>query len=247
MSDKVSIIMPTYNSSKFISKAIDSVIAQSYQNWELLVVDDCSTDDTYSIIKAYTECDPRIILLQTDYNVGAAGARNKALKNATGRYIAFLDSDDVWFAQKLEHQIAFMKINNYAFSCTAYNKIDEKDNDLNFIVPSINVDYNGMLKRCPGNSTVIYDSQVIGAQQVPLIKRRNDYVLWLQIIKIVKEIYGLDEVLSSHRVREKSLSSSKVKLLKYQWTVYRIIEKQPFVKSIYLVVYQIFKSLFKIK
>ena len=247
MSGKVSIIMPTYNSSQFICKAIDSVLAQSYADWELIIVDDCSTDNTYQILKDYSERDNRIIISQTEHNMGAAGARNKALSISSGRYIAFLDSDDLWFNNKLEKQIKFMDENNYAFTCTAYNKIDEQDNDLNFIVPSINVDYNGMLKRCPGNSTVIYDSQVLGLQQIPLIKRRNDYVLWLQIIKTSKMLYGLDEVLSSHRVRNDSISSNKVKLVKYQWIVYRRIEKQSFIKSIYLVVYQIFKSIFKIK
>lgn len=247
MSEKVSIIMPTYNSSGYVREAVDSVLSQTYQNWELVIVDDCSTDDTYKIISQYAAQDNRIVLSRTECNMGAAGARNKALLLSSGRYIAFLDSDDVWTSNKLELQIQFMQDNGYCFTCTSYNKIDEQGNDLGILVPSATVDYNGMLKRCPGNSTVIYDSQVLGVQQIPLIKKRNDYVLWLQIIKTAKMLHGLDMVLSSHRVRSDSLSSGKIGLTRYQWIVYRKIEKQSYLKSTYLVFYQIFKSLFKIR
>ncbi len=247
MFGKVSIIMPAYNCAEFIGIAIESVIAQTYTNWELIIVDDCSTDGTKELLCRYREKDERIVYIPNSENNGAAYSRNKAIDQASGKYLAFLDSDDVWQPTKLEEQLHFMEKNGYAFSCTAYNKIDENGNDLNNVIPSVTLNYEGMLKRCPGNSTVMYNSEMLGKYSIPLIRKRNDYVMWLGIIKKAKMIYGLDKVLSSHRVRTDSLSANKATLVKYQWIVYRDIEKLSIPKSAYLVAFQIYKSIFKVK
>lgn len=243
----VSIIMPTYNCGNFIGSTLDSVISQTYQNWELIIVDDCSTDNTYEIVKKYLDNDPRIKYVRLEKNCGAAIARNKAIDLANGKYIAFLDSDDIWHPEKLEKQLEFMEKNGYDFTCTSYFKIDEKGNSLNRVIRAkAKSDYNGVLKFCPGNSTVIYNAEKLGKFKVPNIKKRNDYVLWLQIIKKAKYLYGIDVPLGSHRLRNGSLSSKKISLVNYHWKIYREIENLSFFKSVYLLCYWIISSVFKI-
>lgn len=244
----VSIIMPAYNCADFIGNAIESVIAQTYQNWELIIIDDCSTDNTLQIIKNYLRKDSRIKYYKLSRNSGAAVARNKAIDMANGKYMAFLDSDDVWFPEKLTKQIEFMKENGYNFTCTSYTKIDEQGKDLNRIIKARKKsDYDGVLKTCPGNSTVVYDVEKLGKFKSPDIKKRNDYVMWLQVIKKGKYLYGLEEPLSSHRIRTNSISSNKFNLVGYHWKVYRSIEKLSLLKSIYLVLYWIIATVFKLR
>ena len=242
----VSIIMPAYNCEKFIEQTINSVLNQSHANWELIIVDDCSTDDSAKIIKKYAVQDKRIRYFKNNRNSGAAVSRNKAIEQATGRFFAFLDSDDLWREDKLKKQIEFMQINNYAFTCTTYDKIDENNISLNRV---INADeksnYHRLLKKCPGNSTVMYDVSVLGKHFIPNIKKRNDYVMWLQIIKKAKYIYGMQEVLGSHRICKVSLSANKKSLIKYHWYVYRKIERLSFSYSAYLIIYWVLKSLLK--
>lgn len=242
--DLVSIVMPAYNCADYILRTIQSVQAQYYSNWELIIVNDCSTDDTDKIIKECIKEDSRIIYAKNEVNSGAAISRNKAVELATGQYLAFIDSDDVWKPSKLEKQIQFMKKNNYQFTCTSYDKIDENDINLNRVINSFDVlDYNGLLKHCPGNSTVIYDAKALGKHIIPNIRKRNDYVMWLQVIKEAGILYGLNEVLSSHRVREGSISSNKVSLVKFHWYVYRRIQGMSLFKSMYMVGYWIMKGL----
>lgn len=243
----VSIIMPAYNCEKFIKAAIESVKSQTYNNWELLIVDDCSTDSTAAIIQKYTNEDERILCLMNKVNSGAAASRNKAIEAAKGQYLAFLDSDDVWKEQKLEKQLCFMKENDYSFTCTSYNKIDNYGQCLNRVVKAFTIDYEGLLRRCPGNSTVIYDANRLGKYTIPLIKKRNDYVMWLMVIKKAGMLYGLNQVLSSHRIVPNSISSSKTSLVKYHWIVYKDIEKMGVLKSIYLIAFWIVKVAFKIQ
>ena len=246
--DLVSIIMPAYNCEKFIGKAIDSVIDQTYNNWEIIVVDDCSTDKTVDVVMEYIKKEPRIKLAKLDKNSGAAAARNKAMELASGRYMAFLDSDDVWFPEKLSKQIAFMQKNNCGFTCTSYTKIDEEGNYLNRTIwAQKKRDYNGVLKTCPGNSTVIYDAGKLGKFKIPDIKKRNDYVLWLQIIKKEKYLYGLEEPLGSHRIRKDGISRNKRSLVGYHWKVYREIEKLSLIKSVYLIIYWILATVLKLR
>ena len=244
----VSIVMPAYNSEGFISTALDSVINQTYQNWEAIVIDDCSTDQTASVIKEYLKKDPRIKYYKLDKNSGAAIARNKAVDLAKGSFIAFLDSDDVWFPDKLSRQIRFMEDNDYGFTCTSYTKIDERGKDLNrIIITAPRRDYNGVLKTCPGNSTVIYNARKLGKFKIPDIKKRNDYVMWLQVIKKEKYLYGIEEPLGSHRIRTEGISRDKKSLVGYHWKVYREIEKLSLVKSAYLIIYWVVATMFKLR
>lgn len=242
----VSIIMPAYNSEKYIEEAINSVINQTYKNWELIIVDDNSIDDTRMIVKRIAEKDVRINYIKLNINSGAAVARNTAINNSHGKYIAFLDSDDRWYPKKLERQLSFMVQNNYAFTCTMYDKINKKSERIQKVVPVYpKLGYKGILKHNLGNSTVIYNSEILGKQTIPNIKKRNDYVMWLQIIKDSNYLYGLDSILSSHRIRPSSLSQDKISLVKYHWKVYREIEKLSIIKSSYLVFYWIYKTIRK--
>ncbi len=246
--DLVSIIMPAYNCGDYIGIALDSVIAQTYQNWEVIVVDDCSTDNTAEIVKNYMSKDPRIKYYRLDKNSGAAVARNKAIELARGKYIAFLDSDDVWFPEKLSKQIGFMSQHGYTFTCTSYTKIDEQGNYLNRTIKArVKSNYNDILKRSPGNSTVVYNAEVLGKFKIPDIRKRNDYVMWLQVIKKAKLLYGIEEPLSCHRIRKGSLSRNKLSLVGYHWKVYREIEQLSLLKSIYLIVYLAIVTIFKLK
>ena len=181
----VSIITPTYNCAKFIARTIDSVQAQTYKNWEMVIVDDRSKDNTKEIVEEYMKNDPRIKYHLLEENSGAAVARTTAMKIAQGAYMAFLDSDDIWMPDKLERQIKWMNENGYAFSCTAYEQIDEEDNSLNRVIKTIKkTSYNRLLLDCPvGNSSVMYDVEKMGKFEVPNIRKRNDDALWLQMLK----------------------------------------------------------------
>lgn len=227
MSEKlVSIITPTYNCAKYIARTIDSVQAQTYQNWEMIIVDDRSQDNTREIVESYIKNDPRIQYHLLDVNSGAAVARTAAMRLAKGAYMAFLDSDDIWMPDKLERQIKWMNDNGYAVSCTAYEQIDEDDNLLNRTIKTIKkTDYNRLLLDCPvGNSTVVYDVKKMGKFEVPNIRKRNDDALWLQMLKKEKYIWGMPDVLMKYRIRQNSISSNKLKVIKYHWVLYREIE-----------------------
>lgn len=245
----VSIITPTYNCGRFISKTIDSVQSQTYKNWEMIIVDDCSNDDTREIVSKYQKNDNRIKYYKLEKNSGAAVARNKAMDLANGEYIAFLDSDDLWYPHKLEKQINFMKENNYSFSCTKYEQIDEDNNNLNKVVKVVpKVNYNRMLLDCPvGNSTVMYNVEKMGKFKVPNIKKRNDDALWLQMLKKEKYIYGLDEILMKYRIRNNSISSNKLSLIKYHWKLYREIEHLSVIRSSFHIGVWCVIKVFKIK
>ena len=234
MSEKlVSIITPTYNCAKFIARTLDSVQAQTYQNWEMIIVDDRSQDNTKEIVEEYMKNDSRIKYHLLDENSGAAVARTEAMRLANGSYMAFLDSDDVWMPDKLERQIKWMNDNGYAFSCTAYEQIDENDNLLNRTIKTIKkTDYNRLLLDCPvGNSTVVYDVEKMGKFEVPNIRKRNDDALWLQMLKKEKYIWGMPDVLMKYRIRQNSISSNKLKVIKYHWILYREIEHLSVIRS----------------
>lgn len=229
----VSIIMPTYNCAKFIGKTIESVLNQTYSNWELIIVDDCSKDNTEEVVKAFN--DSRIKYNKLENNSGAAIARTEAMKIASGTYMAFLDSDDLWKKDKLEKQLKFMKENNYNFTCTAYEQINEAGEKLNKIIKTKKrADYNRILLDCPvGNSTVMYNVEKLGKFEVPNIRKRNDDCLWLQILKKEKYIYGMTEVLMEYRIRSNSISSNKFSLIKYHWQLYREIEHLSVFRSVF--------------
>jgi len=234
----VSVIMPTYNCAKFIAESIDSVLAQTLTDWELEIVDDCSTDNTYEILKPYLDKYPAIHYFRLSKNGGPAVARTEAIRRSNGKYIAFFDSDDLWHADKLEKQIAFMEKNNCDFSCTAYCQMDEDGNSLHrACFPPVKTDYGRMLRLSNpiGNTTVIYNSEKLGKYAVPPIRKRNDFALWLKILKDTRFCLGMQEVLATYRIRKNSVSSNKLSQIKYHWQLYREIEKLNVFKSAFYV------------
>ncbi|HFJ9471302.1 glycosyltransferase family 2 protein [Bacillus paranthracis] len=229
----ISIIMPNYNSIKFIRKTIESVIDQSYYNWELIVIDDGSSDGSIQVIKEFQRIDKRIKLEVLGKNSGAAIARNTGISMASGRYIAFLDSDDLWVPRKLEKQLNFMKENNVAFSFTGYEIITESGEKTGKIihVPK-KIDYQGLLKNTIiGCLTVMIDTQQVGKIQMPNLRTRQDTATWLSILKRGFEAYGIDEVLSKYRKVENSISSKKIKMARMNWKLYREVEGLSVFKS----------------
>lgn len=229
----VSIITPTYNCGPFIAETMDSVLAQSYTDWEMIIVDDCSTDDTRAIVERYQAKDSRFIYHCLEQNSGAAVARTRAMELAKGEYMAFLDSDDLWTPDKLERQLKFMQDHDYAFSCTAYEQIDEQGAPLGKVIKTVpKTDYNRLLLDCPvGNSTVMYSVAKMGKFQVPNIRKRNDDALWLQMLKKEKYIHGMPDVLMRYRIRSGSISANKLKVIKYHWILYREIEHLSVLRS----------------
>lgn len=239
----VSIIMPTYNCAKFIAESIDSVIAQTYTNWELIIVDDCSTDNTKEILMPYLQKYQNIHYTCLQENGGPAVARTEALKQAKGPYIAFLDSDDLWYPEKLSRQISFMQENSVAFSCTGYEQIEEGGKSKNIaLLPPKKNDYTTMLRLgCSvGNLTVMYNRNIVGEQKVPEIKKRNDFALWLQILHKVPVCYGIQEILAKYRLRNASVSRNKLKLIPYHWHLYHDIEKLSVIKSVWYILCWVF-------
>ena len=231
----VSIITPTYNCGKFIAETIESVQAQTYPDWEMIIVDDCSKDDTKQVVEGYMAQDSRIKYHCLETNSGAAVARTKAMELAEGEYMAFLDSDDLWMPEKLERQLAFMAEHGYAFTCTAYEQIDEEGKSLDHVVKTLEkVNYNRLLLDCPvGNSTVMYHVGKMGKFQVPNIRKRNDDALWLQMLKKEEYIWGMPDVLMRYRLRQNSISSNKFSVIKYHWILYRQIEHLSLLRSVF--------------
>lgn len=244
----VTIIMPSYDSEKFIIESVESVLAQTYSKWELIIVDDCSPDDSNRIITKYVDNDSRIKLIKLQKNSGPAIARNMAIETANGRYIAFLDSDDVWLPNKLEKQIKFMQDNDLAFTYSSYKLVGEDNEDLGLFITKDKISYFDMLKTCSvGCLTAIYDTEKIGKQYMPLILKRQDYGLWLKILKLIGKTMGILEPLATYRIRKNSVSSNKVKAAKYQWKIYREIEKLSFLKSLYYFAFYAYNGIIKYK
>ncbi|MBC9875433.1 glycosyltransferase family 2 protein [Macrococcoides bohemicum] len=242
----VSIIMPVYNNEKYVTESIESVKKQTYQDWELLIINDKSTDNSLSIVKEAAKKDSRIRIIDLKENKGVANARNVGMSEATGKYIAFLDGDDLWAPEKLEKQIKFMKENNATFTNTFYGKINQNSEDLNITITSkLLSNYDDILKHSMGNSTVVFDRDRLGNFKVPNIRKRNDYALWLKVIKKAKVVHTIDEVLAYHRIGDETLSSNKSSLVKYHIEVYRELEGLSLFKSYYLVLFWISKILLR--
>ncbi|NLM25553.1 MAG: glycosyltransferase family 2 protein [Firmicutes bacterium] len=234
MSDLVSIVTPVFNAASYVGETIESVLAQDYQNWEMLIVDDCSTDNSLSIIETYSRFDDRIRLIRLEQNSGVATARNVALRNARGRYIAFLDSDDTWYPNKLTRQITYMKANDVAFSFSSYEWMDEEGRLLNktIRVPRI-VDYDRLLGGNPiGCLTVVIDTDKVGSFEMPPI-RHEDYATWLGITKRGVTAHGIDECLARYRRSAQSLSGNKIKSVAWTWSIYRSYLKLGFTRSVF--------------
>lgn len=223
----VSIIMPSWNTGKYIAESIQSVLAQTYQNWELIIVDDCSTDNTDEIVAKFK--DKRIRYLKNDKNSGAAITRNRALQEAKGEWIAFLDSDDIWLPEKLEKQITFMISNGYVFSYHNFEKIDEKSHTLNVKVSGPQIVTKKMMYNYgyPGCLTFMYSAKAMGLIQIKDIKKNNDYAILLKLCKKAN-CYLLMENLAQYRVRKKSISHDKIwKKLKSHYDLFHICDEQP--------------------
>jgi len=221
----VSIICPTHNSQRFVSDTIISVLKQSYADWELIVVDDCSTDGTMEVVRSFSAQDSRVKLLRLDANLGAAVARNTGIDMANGRYIAFLDSDDVWEPVKLERQLAFMQDNNYVFTYAAYKKINDAGDIVGDVGVPTSVSYKQLLKTCSiGCLTAMYDVSYFGKVHMPLVRKRQDYGLWLKLLKMVEFAHGINEPLGRYRVHANSISANKAEAAKYTWRLYRDVE-----------------------
>ena len=223
----VSIIMPSWNTGKFIAESIESVLAQTYKNWELLIVDDCSTDNTDEVVASFK--DTRIKYFKNEKNSGAALTRNRAMREAQGEWIAFLDSDDLWAPNKLEKQLRFMNDNGYVFSYHDFVKIDEESKPLNVYVTGPNVvTKQGMYNYgYPGCLTFMYSVKAMGLIQIKDIKKNNDYAILLKLCKKA-DCYLLNENLAQYRIRKKSISHDKItKKLKSHYDLFHFCDEQP--------------------
>lgn len=234
MADLVSIVMPSFCTAAFIAESIESVQAQSYKKWELIIIDDCSTDNTDEVVRPFLS-DERIKYLKNAKNSGAAVSRNRALKEAKGRWIAFLDSDDLWISDKLEKQINFMEKNGYHFSYTKYAEIDTKDmrNGITVTGPK-RITKTGFFNYCwPGCLTVMYDRDVVGLIQIADIKKNNDYAMWLKVCKKA-DCYLLDEELALYRRgRVGSVSTHSIKtMIGWHYKLFREAEEQNPLKAV---------------
>lgn len=228
----VSIIMPSYNSSKYIAKTIDSIVSQFYTNWELLITDDCSTDNTCEIIKGYAAYDQRIKLFVMEENKGAGVARNKSIEEAKGRYIAFCDSDDRWKPEKLEVQLRFMVENRVEICYSSYLKCNENDKVFGIVIAPSKISYKKMTRNdYIGFLTCIYDTHQIGKIYMPTLRKRQDWAWKILLMKKCPIAYGIKDTLAYYRVREGSLSNNKMKLIRYNVTVYKQILKYNTVRA----------------
>lgn len=237
---KVSIITPVFNSSEFIEETMISVINQSYINWEMIFVDDCSSDNSVEIIKEYQKKDDRFKLFLLDKNSGSGVARNKAILEASGEIIAFLDSDDLWVPEKLEKHVSFMIKHDAAFSHTSYGFIDENGNKIKetYHVSDKPVTYKKLLKRTEISClTAMYDARKTGKQYMPELMRKQDYGLWLTILKLGFNSIPLKEELAFYRQRKNSATSNKFKLILKHFTFLRKNEQLSVLQSIYYTLY----------
>lgn len=245
----VSIIMPSWNTEKFIAETIQSVIDQTYKNWELIIADDCSTDQTDDIVASFK--DKRIKYMHNEKNSGAALTRNKAMREAQGEWIAFLDSDDLWMPEKLEHQIDFMKAKGYSLSFTEYEKIDEESKPLNIYVSGpdkvdrrkmYNYDYIGQL-------TMMYSAKEFGLIQIKDIKKNNDYAIRLQLYKKPGTCaYLLKENLAKYRVRKVSISHDKfIRKFKSHYDLFHMCDEKPAVVAMWFACWNMYYGILKKK
>lgn len=245
MNDLVSIIMPSYNTAKYIEDSVKSVINQTYTKWELIIVDDCSTDDTDLIIKPYLE-DKRIKYLKNEKNSGAAVSRNYALREAQGKWIAFLDSDDLWHPEKLEQQIAFMEENGYKFTYTDYKiQLNGEWLPYTYYGPNV-VNKRKMKDYCYFSTiTVMYDREYVGLIQIEPVKKNNDYAMWLKIIEKC-DCYRFPECLSYYIKHDGSISSgSKMKLIKHHYILWRVAEHKNPISAVVLTFRNLFWGVIK--
>ena len=246
----VSVITPTFNSSKFIISTYDSLYNQTYTNWEWLVVDDCSDDDTYKILCDIAIKDNRVKALKNPENSGAAITRNVAMDNSSGDFLAFLDADDMWLPEKLATQIQYMVSSNIYFSFTGYEIIDESGHSLGIEVDTFHkskLSYNDMLRKKAtlGCSTVMLDFRKFKEFRMPNIRTGQDYAFWLKILKNDNYTYPVSNVLTKYRIVSNSISRNKYKKAMRQWQIYREIENLTLFKSIKCFCFYAWRAVFR--
>lgn len=242
----ISIITPCFNSEKFLTQAIDSVLAQTYLNWELFLIDDCSTDNTYSMINSYVISDERIKYIHNESNLGVAESRNKGLDLARGHFIAFLDSDDLWEKSKLEKQILISVQENANFIISDYSIINEDSNySRSYKCPEILTKKNLLKGSFIACSSVLLKSELIGAKRFRKTFH-EDYLFWLKIFDGQEvKMTATREDLVMYRITSSSLSSNKIKCAKHQWNIYRKQLNLPLMKSVYLFTHYMIKGVSK--
>lgn len=231
----VSVVMPLYNTRRYLARAVGSVVNQTHTVWELLIIDDCSSDGSCELACRFSLIDSRIRVISMLRKSGPAFARNLGIEEASGDFIAFLDSDDLWEESKLEKQVAFMDGRGVAFSYTDYSRISESGSIIKrkLVLPS-SISYRDLLKENKiGCLTAVYDVRRVGKVFMPLLDKRQDYALWLKLLRQVGRAYKVDGTLAKYRVRSGSVSSSLFLNVKYNWRVFRHVENLSFLRSIY--------------
>lgn len=247
MSALVSIITPSFNSAKFIAETIQSVQHQTHQNWEMIIVDDGSFDDTEHIVRSIIEKDKRIQFYKLTQNSGPAVARNTGIEKASGKYMTFIDADDIWFPTFIENSITTIDETGIPFVFSSYKRANEQLEFVysDFIVPN-KVSYSDILK---SNSisclTAFVEIQKLGKKYMPLIRKRQDMGLWLNYLKVVPFAHGIQETQAIYRIRENSLSRKKSDLIKYQWQFYRNVEKLNIFQSLYYMSHWMYRGFMK--
>lgn len=239
--DLVSVIMPVYNSEVFLAQSLDSVLCQTWRNFELLPIDDCSKDSSRKILEEYAGKDSRIKPIYKQSNSGSADSRNFGIRQAEGRYIAFLDSDDLWDSEFLEKQLSFMKKHNSSFSFSSYRIIGEDNREIlkPFIVKKMKVSYyDNLFYNSVGQLTAVYDSRILGKMyfDISLKSVRDDYALWLDILKKTEYGFGNPEILASYRIRKGAVTADKKKLILPHYRMLRNREKLSVVKAAFFTV-----------
>lgn len=241
-----SIVTPAYNCETTIKETYESIKGQSFSSWEWIVIEDHSTDRSYDVLRKLAEKDDRITLLRTDVNSGAAVARNLGIEHASGRYIAFLDADDLWYPEKLSHQISFMEKDQISLSFTDYDILTGNGKTKREHVKKEHITYRMLLTRnYIGCSTAVYDSSKLGKVYMPEdCEKREDHGIWLDITRTGVPAYRLDESLATYRLSDSSVSSKKMKMIRYQYRLFRRHEKFGPIKSTYYLCLLILKKIF---
>lgn len=243
----VSIITPSYNSAKFIAETIKSVQNQTYQTWEMIIIDDGSSDETEAVVCSFTETDKRIQFHKLGQNSGPAVARNTGIEKASGDYMTFIDADDIWFPTFIENNIQTIQETGIPFVFSSYKRANEQLEFVysDFIVPH-KVSYTDILK---SNSisclTAFLDIKKLGKKYMPLIRKRQDMGLWLNYLKVIPFAHGIQETQAIYRIRENSLSRKKSDLIKYQWQFYRNVEKLNVFQSLYYMSHWMYRGFMK--
>lgn len=248
MKSLISIIMPTYNSEAFVRETIESVIAQTYPNWELLVVDDCSSDGTCDLVGSYSRSDKRVRLFRQKTNQGPAAARNRALHESKGRFVAYFDSDDLWSPEKLEHQLAYMRKGGIGMCFTSYETINEDGSHRNYVHVPKAIGYKEFLKApVTCTHTVMFDTEIIDRSLLvmPNLRKRQDGATWLKVLRSGVIAHGLDEVLAKNRKRKGSVSANKLSAMRYTWRLYHHIEGLSVPYAAYCQLWQLFHATLK--